>query len=230
MFSPVRGLGTALSILVGLYTLANVITAGWLWYFKSTYEDYLADEVTDTALLAVATAGVPMAFIGALVFLSAAVVTIVWLWRVRTNAALANPRFEHRWNRGAAIWGWLPVVNFWVPRRFVLDVWRACAPDQVSARTTSIVNWWWGPWLIFLVLDRYSRPYADPDSPRFDLENAAQLTTAASVLCVAAAVNLIVVVRRITTWQSTPGFYSPPDVLSPPMGLIPVELPKDENR
>ncbi|MEV0676015.1 DUF4328 domain-containing protein [Actinosynnema sp. NPDC050436] len=217
-----------MSVLVGLYVLVGVITTGWLWFFRNTYNDYLAGEVTDSDLVSAGAAGLPLAFIGTGIFIAAMVVTVVWMWRVGTNARLAEPGADHRWNRGAAIWGWLPVVNFWVPRRYLLDVWRASAPDPTSAQATSPVNWWWGSWLLFLFLDRYSSRYADPDGPRFDLDNAAQLSTAAVVLCAVAAFGLITTVRQITAWQSAPGFYSPPDVLSPPMGLVPVDIPKNE--
>ncbi|MEJ2857143.1 MULTISPECIES: DUF4328 domain-containing protein [unclassified Saccharothrix] len=207
-----RGLGVAASALVGLSALGVVVTLVWLWRFKGVYEDYLAGRATDVELLSQVEPAVTLSAVGGVVFIAAAVVTAVWLWRVRVNAEALNPGAAHRWGRGAAVWGWLPVVNFWVPRRVVLDV----VGSGASGVPVSTVNWWWGTWLSALVLERFTRLTSDPESRYFDLSQAVLWAAVCAVLMVAAAVFFVRIVQRVTAWQSDLPTYQPGQEAMPP--------------
>ncbi|XVV00302.1 DUF4328 domain-containing protein [Actinosynnema sp. CA-248983] len=197
----------AVSVLVGLYALVVVVTAGWLWGLKGVFDDYLVDLATEQELDAFSASGTGLVVAVPVVFIPAVVVTIMWLWRARSNADLANPGSGHRWDKGAAIWGWLPVVNLWVPRRVVLDVVRAGVPGVSPA----VVNGWWGSWLGFLFLERLGGLAADPDSAYFDLDSAVWLVSFAALLCAGAAVGFLNIVRRVTAWETDPATYRQPE-------------------
>ncbi|MEU7527680.1 DUF4328 domain-containing protein [Saccharothrix sp. NPDC042600] len=200
-------MSVAVAVLIGLYTLLVLITAGWMWSLKGVYNDYLDGVATVDELDAAATSGTGLAVGIALVFIPTVVVAVMWLWRARSNAELANPLAVHHWDKGAAIWGWLPVVNFWVPRRVVLDIVRAGVPGV----TASAVNLWWGSWLAFLVLERLGGQAVDPDSSFFDMDSAVWIATFAALLCVGAAVGFLHIVRRVTAWETNPATYRQPD-------------------
>jgi hypothetical protein len=205
-------LGVAVAAFIGLYTLGVVAAAVWMWQFKAAYEDYVDGRISDVEFASQVGPAVGLSVVGGIMFVAAIVVTIVWLWRVRVNAGVINPAAPHRWGRDAAVWGWLPVVNFWVPRRLVLDVVAAGVPGVSAA----LVNWWWGTWLASLLLERLTRIYTDPDSRYFDIAQAGMWTTAGAVLTVAAAVFFLRIVRRITAWQSGVTTYQPGEEALPP--------------
>ncbi|MFI9815653.1 DUF4328 domain-containing protein [Saccharothrix variisporea] len=189
-----------------------MVTLGWLWKFNSAYEDYLHSGLPFAELQSYVRPAVTLSAVDGSVLIATAVVTIVWLWRVRVNAEAINPHTRHRWGRGATVWGWLPVVNFWVPRRVVLDVVGAGVPG-VSA---SVVNWWWGTWVASLVLERMTRVYTDPESKFFDVGKAVLWTGIGAALMVVAAVFFLRIVRGITAWQSSASTYRPGEEVLPP--------------
>ncbi|WP_420710827.1 DUF4328 domain-containing protein [Streptomyces sp. MUSC 125] len=74
-----------------------------------------------------------------------AVFFIGWLWRVRDNAkALSGqaPKYAGFWVYA----GWcVPIVNLWIPRGIVADVFHASAPGR---KLPASLNVWWALWLI----------------------------------------------------------------------------------
>ncbi|MFJ1967294.1 DUF4328 domain-containing protein [Streptomyces sp. NPDC087903] len=123
----------------------------------------------------------------------AIVLFLVWLARSRRNAQELSPlaSFPSRaWTIGA--W-FTPVVNFFVPRRFVLDIGRASSASWEEKRDTTLVNLWWVAWITHaLVLTVAGR--VAPGSMAF--------LVVAEALMIAAAVLLGLVIERITALQS----------------------------
>ncbi|MFF4487530.1 DUF4328 domain-containing protein [Streptomyces sp. NPDC001544] len=68
-----------------------------------------------------------------------------WLWRVRDDARVLSaepPRYSGIW----VYLGWiLPIMNLWVPRGIVVDVYEKSAPGRPLPRS---LNVWWGLWLL----------------------------------------------------------------------------------
>ncbi|MFF3875106.1 DUF4328 domain-containing protein [Streptomyces sp. NPDC001978] len=123
----------------------------------------------------------------------AVVLFLVWLARSRRNAQELSPRASlpsRAWTIGA--W-FIPVVHFFVPRRFVLDIGRASSVSWEDKRDTTLVNLWWGAWithaLVLVVAGRVA-----PGSMAF--------LVVAEALMIAAAVLLGLVIERITALQS----------------------------
>jgi hypothetical protein len=124
--------------------------------------------------------------------IAAAVVVIVWLWRARSNAELVAGPQSQRLGRGWGIGGWFcPVVNLWFPYQYVVDVWRASRPNQAAAE--GLVLAWWLTWLASKIVSRFER---------YDTDHSVAIVSCA--LEVAAAVLVVLVVRKISEWQSVP--------------------------
>ncbi|MDP9865386.1 MULTISPECIES: DUF4328 domain-containing protein [Streptosporangium] len=84
----------------------------------------------------------------------AAVAFVVWLLRARANADSLS-RVPHRWPRILAVLGWfLPVLNWWIPKQIVDDVWAVSRPggvrgEHIGKEVHSWLIWaWWVSWLL----------------------------------------------------------------------------------
>ncbi|MDT0461525.1 DUF4328 domain-containing protein [Streptomyces gibsoniae] len=124
----------------------------------------------------------------------AIVLFLVWLARSRRNAQELSPQASVP-SRGWTIGAWfIPVVNFFVPRRFVLDIGRASSASWEEKRDTTLVNLWWVAWITHaLVLTVAS--WTAPGSMAF--------LVLAEALMIVAAVLLGLVIERITALQSS---------------------------
>ncbi|MGW2823726.1 DUF4328 domain-containing protein [Streptomyces sp. NPDC001443] len=118
---------------------------------------------------------------------------LAWLARSRSNAQELSPGASlpsRSWTMGA--W-FIPVVNFFVPRRFVLDIGRASSLSWERKRDATPVNLWWGAWIahaVVLVVGGRVAP------------GSMVLLVAGEALMIAAAVLLALVIERITALQS----------------------------
>lgn len=123
----------------------------------------------------------------------AIVLFLVWLARSRRKAQNLSPEAllpSRGWTMGA--W-FIPVVNFFVPRRFVLDIARASSASWEPRRDTRLVNLWWAAWIMHAVVLVVGSRVA-PESGVF--------LVLAEALMIAAAVLVGCVIERITTLQS----------------------------
>lgn len=130
-----------------------------------------------------------------LVAVAMLVVMIVWTWRASmNNAALGRdrPRLGAAW----AIAGWLvPLGNTVLPVLVMQDLWRGSDAGtirgdmrwRIGARS-ALVGWWWGCLVASFVAVAPSR---DGD----------EVAIAAKCFAVAAAVLLVVVVRKLAARQ-----------------------------
>ncbi|MFI2649456.1 MULTISPECIES: DUF4328 domain-containing protein [Micromonospora] len=209
---PVRGIGLAASVAVGatallygllaLFPLVGVVLAG------RARESQDPDVLLGAVLLEVV---LSLPFL--VVYLTAAVLVIIWTWRARKNLDAFPGALPHL-GAGWAIAGWLvPFANFVVPARVVANL----ARDSLWKRfTPGLVSVWWVAWLAFsigerLVSRRDDRAYARlPEQPRFDTEfrwyadfyrEALGWHLLPLVACLVAAVSLIVLIRRISVAQ-----------------------------
>jgi hypothetical protein len=127
-----------------------------------------------------------------------AVVFLLWLDRMRDNArALSgqDPRYGHPW----LFLGWIvPVVNLWIPRGLVADVHRSVFPER---RLPSVVNWWWGLWLLGLA-GGVGLIYAEaPDEVIVRAYSGVLPLLAADLVIVAAAATAALMIRTLTAAQ-----------------------------
>ncbi|MFI2301931.1 DUF4328 domain-containing protein [Actinacidiphila glaucinigra] len=117
---------------------------------------------------------------------------LVWLARSRRIALTLSPQAPLP-GGGWLIGAWfVPAVNLFVPRRFVLDIGRATSPSWDPKRDSTLVNLWWAAWIghaIVLTLSAQAAP------------GSRAALAVAEVLMLAAAVLVCLLVERITTLQ-----------------------------
>lgn len=226
MFRSVRGLGVAFSVLVALTALSDLLMAGWVWHVHGVLQDYVDGRVGDDEFDRTLVATNLLDLLGTAVYIAAGVVFVVWQWRVRANADLVA-RDAHHHARHWTIWGWLPIVSLWIPRRVVADVWDASAPRHEPPRGHAEINWWWGLFIAYQVVDRATdRMLAVGESVEAFAYGGAMLLVVAA-LSVAAAALAVIVVRQVNAFQSVPGFVTPHEVVSPSsVGLTQVDFPR----
>ncbi|WP_405830226.1 DUF4328 domain-containing protein [Streptomyces sp. NBC_01176] len=140
--------------------------------------------------------------------LATVVVFLVWFHRARINAEVFDP-FGHGKSRAWTFWGWfVPVLNLWRPRRIMLDIWDASAPQGVRV-SHGLVNVWWALWLIALAADRASMTEHRHAGTPLEIQHAAGQTMFADATDIAAALLAILVVLRLTRMQNEKALRGP---------------------
>ncbi|MEV4488809.1 DUF4328 domain-containing protein [Micromonospora coxensis] len=208
----VRGIGTAVQIAVGatavLFLLASLVPVVGLVMAERAAADRDSDLLLGAAVLELAL-WLPLLA----VYLTAAVLVIIWTWRARKNID-AFPGALPSLGAGWAIAGWLvPFANLVVPARVVANI----ARDSLwQRRTPVLVGVWWTAWLVFSVGERVvdkldEREYARlPENPVDPADFQAYVAYYERILGwhlvpalagLVAAATLIVLVRRISAAQ-----------------------------
>ena len=104
--------------------------------------------------------------------------------------------------KSAVIWLLIPFVNFWKARQFVNELYLASHPRRAES---PLVNPWWYAWMAGNLLAVFARPVLQdfgglPEEGtlgRLYLESSLQILE--NVCLLAAALLLVVLIRRITT-------------------------------
>jgi len=139
---------------------------------------------------------------GSLAYLAAAVVFLLWFWRVRFNAGVWAPRSQRR-TQGCAFWGWVcPIVNFWFPYSIASDALAASAPaGSTGCKGSRLLRLWWMEWLIQGLFAVTAAVMARRASSPSALAGATSFQIGADVLLMFAGVLAILVVRNLTSLQ-----------------------------
>ncbi|MFI0356291.1 DUF4328 domain-containing protein [Actinomadura sp. 9N407] len=133
---------------------------------------------------------------GTIGYLMTAVAVIVWLWRAHANAEIIDGAAPE-WNRKWVILGWIvPVLNLWVPRQIVADIWRTSAPST----GTGLINAWWALWLVFYIASQVVSRMGAVSMEALRTQTWAYVLI--TPLGIAAAAVAILVIRRITQAQA----------------------------
>ena len=138
-------------------------------------------------------------------YVPAAIVFVVWFFRMRRNTGLLAPdRFRN--GPGWAIGAWLiPLVNLWLPYRIAIDMWGAATPlpaegERFRARTWP-VNLWWGLFVFSVLFNRYdAAKYKDAETLT-DIRDAVVQYITADVVHIAAAAAAMYFAIRLTAMQ-----------------------------
>ncbi|MFF7468297.1 DUF4328 domain-containing protein [Streptomyces sp. NPDC008092] len=184
--------------------MREVLVSAYNWRLYFVAHDYLAGRATFADVDAAQTDSLAklVSWPSFLAWIASGVAFLVWLWRARTNAELMSGAAAFRRSRTWAVSGWIaPVVNLWVPYQVVSDVWRASAPRR-SVPVTLIKAWW----ALFVVANTVVKPIqwrmsSNLDSEQHVLSNA-DVSTLLTALYVVAGLLVVLIVRRVTAWQS----------------------------
>jgi len=147
--------------------------------------------------------------LGTVCSLTILVLLIIWMWRVAKNALDAgrrDPRFAPGWTIG----GWfIPLANLVIPGLILQDLWRGSDPSiergdpmwRLRAKGSALVGWWWATWVLSLVATVRITGDGD-DRDYFErLRVWDSLSAGGQLVRIAAAILLLLVVRRITRRQ-----------------------------
>ncbi|MEU8437241.1 DUF4328 domain-containing protein [Streptomyces sp. NPDC029216] len=201
------GLATALTVLLSIAGLVNLLSVGVGAYTWSLTQVLTGDPVTvrDDALRQSDVLTGVLASFQTLSLLATGVVFIIWFHRVRTNGQVFRPDGFSQ-SSGWAIGSWfVPVGNLYLPYRIAKQIWRAAvqpAPDGSSRRvSTAPVTAWWLVWTASTLCDTIvEQLYKRVDTPE-GLAVASGFSAFAGLCTAAAAVLAILFVRKLTALQ-----------------------------
>lgn len=201
----VTGAATAVTAMISLALVHNVLITVANWRSYLLVHDYLAGRRTAADVLAAdsdALANLGSVWVSLLAWTATGITWLVWLWRARGNSELMSGVAAHRRSRGWVVGGWMaPVANLWIPYQVVSDVWRASAPRRPVS--IALINAWW---VLFAVASFVVRPLQWRASQQVGSENDlltnANLSTLLTALYAVAGLLIIFIVRRITEWQN----------------------------
>lgn len=202
-FKPIRGLGIAASVLIGLSVLTSIASAWSDWFTLGVVADYLngVPGTTDADLAAADSIALATAGPDTLLLVAAGVVFVVWMFRARHNSEVLYGKAGHRRGSVWAFWGWIvPVVSWWFPYQVLQDVYRP------STRLSGIeVRWWWAAMVAKLWLGQLlTRLYLGDEITEENLRNIASVSTVTAALGVVAAFLIIGIIKRVGEGQLTP--------------------------
>ncbi|MEU4390979.1 DUF4328 domain-containing protein [Kribbella sp. NPDC023855] len=142
---------------------------------------------------------------------AAAVVFVIWLWRVRVNSEVFC-QADHRRSHGWVLASWFcPGPNLVYPKQIVDDIWLASDPktpvyadDLRRLRKPLLTSVWWVAWVGALVFDVViRRALMWMEATVGSLRGIALAGTASMALTAVSAVAATLIIRRINTMQTT---------------------------
>lgn len=202
---PVRRLGNIASVLIAASCVANVYNTWAMWNIHAVFGDYVSGEsgVGDAELIGADDTTITAGWFSVVFSLLAGLFVVGWLWRVRLNVEQLDPDGQ-RLGRGWVIGGWVvPIVWFWFPYRIVKDVWRTSSPADVEAPHTPVKLWWFA-WVASFLASGWQRFNREDYVTLEQLQLMAGGRTAITFFECVAGVFLVLIVRRISAWQSIP--------------------------
>ncbi|MEE1788338.1 DUF4328 domain-containing protein [Streptomyces sp. SP17BM10] len=191
----------AFNILLAVLAIGADITA--LVFYSLAHEPGSDIELTDFDTLEGVAKGLEGATFPLLALGAAAFIT--WFHLVRRNAGLFLP-LGHRRGTGWTIGAWItPIVQLWFPQQLMADSWDASAPVGPDGRRRPVgrglVSAWWAAWLCSLLLTRIATDLGSWPGGPVDPRATLGADIGAGTVRIAAAVLLILVVRRLTAMQ-----------------------------
>jgi hypothetical protein len=136
----------------------------------------------------------------------AGIVWVIWQHRARRIAEKLGASGQ-RHTEPLAVVGWFfPIANVVVPKQVTNDLWRASDPDappamRIDGRPVwSVINVWWGLWLLGGIVGRFLWPAGDLETnDQLDgYITRVRIEIGLTLLTVVSAVLAVLIVRGIT--------------------------------
>ena len=89
------------------------------------------------------------AVVSIIALVSTAIVFIIWFHRAYRKVRTLGG--EMRYSNGWAIGSWfIPVANFWIPKKLANDIWRGSGPpeDRSPSAHPALLTAWWLAWIL----------------------------------------------------------------------------------
>ncbi|HWD79119.1 MAG TPA: DUF4328 domain-containing protein, partial [Kribbella sp.] len=212
-FQQVGTVGKIAIALLGASTVTHLLSTWSDWNTYSVVHRYLGGmpNVDDADLNRADAIAKVTAVPNVIVSVAAAVVFVVWLWRVRVNSEVFS-QADHRRSHGWVLASWfVPGPNLWYPKQIVDDVWIASDPktpvyadDLRRFRTPPLTSVWWVSWIGALAFDVVVRRFLMwMEATVGSLRGIALAGTASLVLTAVSAVAATMIIRKINHMQTT---------------------------
>ena len=212
-FQEVGTVGRIAIGLLGASTLTHLLCTWSDWNTYGVVHTYLTGgpNVDDADLNRADSIARITSIPNVIISVAAAVVFVIWLWRARVNSEVFC-QADHRRSHGWVLASWFcPGPNLWYPKQIVDDVWLASdqktpvyADDLRRLRKPFLTNVWWVAWVGALVFDVViRRALMWMEATVGSLRGIALAGTASLVLTAISAVAATLVIRKITTMQTT---------------------------
>jgi Domain of unknown function (DUF4328) len=225
---PIRGLATAISVLLGVQVVVTAVQAATLIHRVDLIHRIQRGASVTQAQADAADASVTgVAGFEAMVFIATVIVWCVWQHRAQGNAqrfVLGTTTFTPGWAVG---WWFVPIANLFKPFQAVSELWKAShgGPAWRELSTWSLIGWWWGVWLASII-NVWIGGRAIGVGVRFGSDThvstvdqlAARDTWSVGwlVFRAVAAVLAIVIVRSVGELQQRAAAFPPPTPPTPP--------------
>ncbi|GAA2833815.1 DUF4328 domain-containing protein [Kribbella solani] len=212
-FQQVGTVGKIAIGLLGASTVTHLLSTWSDWNTYSVVHRYLVGlpGAENADLNRADTIAKMTAIPNVIVSVAAAVVFVIWLWRVRVNSEVFC-QADHRRGHGWVLASWfVPGPNLWYPKQIVDDVWLASDPktpvysdDLRRFRTPPLTSVWWVAWIGALAFDVVVRRFLMWMEPTVgSLRVIALAGTASLLLTAVSAVAATLVIRKINHMQTT---------------------------
>jgi hypothetical protein len=142
-------------------------------------------------------------------YVACAIAFLIWYGRAFGNLARLGARDLH-WGRRAVIVYWfVPIVNFFLPKQVINDIWRASDPDRPAVtrdweqnRVPVLIHVWWVVWIVSGVVLNVvlGSPLEEAETPG-EMVSIAREYVVVDVVDIVPAILAIFVVRAITNRQ-----------------------------
>ncbi|WP_427887264.1 DUF4328 domain-containing protein [Kribbella sp. GL6] len=212
-FQQIGTVGKLAVALLGASTVTHLLSTWSDWNTYSVVHRYLGGmpNVDDADLNRADAIAKVTAVPNVIVSVAAAVVFVIWLWRVRVNSEVFS-QADHRRSHGWVLASWfVPGPNLWYPKQIVDDVWIASDPktpvyadDLRRFRTPPLTSVWWVAWIGALAFDVVVRRFLMwMEATVGSLRGIAMAGTASLVLTAISAVAATMIIRKINHMQTT---------------------------
>ena len=208
-YSPQRRASWTLD-LIALHILVMVASIASNW-FEIDILQRIQDGKTVTEA-ATTSNDTRQAIIGLLYYISyigLIVAFLMWIFRASKNLSAlgaSNQKISPRW---AVAWWFIPIASLWVPYKVTKEIWVESHPERHRAPAWFTV--WWATWIVSTVLGYFSSQASDSNLNEIILGDSLaiasdailgdSLAIASDAISIAAALCLIIIVRRITANQ-----------------------------
>ena len=202
----IRVLGHTLVALLIAQVVAVLLTV-WAKVLETSLLQRVIDgeQVTQAEALASDDRVNTAAGFSVLLLVATGVVWLIWQYRAQTNLkafGATELAYSPAWSVG---WWLIPIANLWKPFQVNRELWKKSGGDDVgpsSSRTWSVLGWWWGSWILWIVLSQISRRSVDAAEDAMALRNANLFFFLSAAALVASAVLAMLLVRSVGSRQA----------------------------
>ncbi|MCP4581580.1 MAG: DUF4328 domain-containing protein [candidate division Zixibacteria bacterium] len=144
-----------------------------------------------------------------LTFIIASTGFLVWFYRSYKNlekVKISKLQFTAKWT----VWGFVvPIASLIIPYQIMKDIWlktfelykRSVPLSKSESVNNSILGWWWGLFLLSYYFGNIASRLMPNNETIEGLIWSTQIDLACNIIDIPAAIVLIILVSKISTWQ-----------------------------